>query len=183
MIRVAPPSVPEDFDRNVRQPGLTFLAQNPRPTNALWKKHRYWMHVHQELYESLSGICSYCSSFTPRTSGNSGLDHTSIDHFTPKSRDHILAYEWSNYRLCRSRLNNRKGDHSDVIDPYITENGKFRLNFKTFYVVPDASASHREKQQIEESINRLELNDDESYINERARVVYAYADKSMDINT
>lgn len=179
MIKVAPPPAPQDFDDKVRNPGMIFLAEHPDPTNALWRTHRYWKHAHQQLYDSLGGICSYCSSFTPRKRDDSGLDHTSIDHFIPKSREKNLAYEWSNYRLCRTRLNNRKGDFNDVIDPYLVDNGLFRFNFGNFFIVPDAGLSEGEKERVAASIQRLGLNEDESYVNERARVIYAYVDGSM----
>lgn len=179
MIRVGNPPVPQDFDERVKTPGMAFLRQYPEPTSALWKMHRYWRHAHEDLYGALGGICSYCASFTPRRSDDSGVDHTSIDHFIPKSKNQALAYEWDNFRLCRSRLNHRKGNSDDVIDPYIVENGKFRLNFANFLITPGNNLPNSESELIENSIKRLALNDDEYYVNERARVVYSYASGTM----
>jgi hypothetical protein len=179
MINVSAPPIPEDFDLKVRTPGLQFLAQNPNPTKSDWKIHRYWKESHQHLYDSLGGICSYCAAFTPKRKTTSGVDHTSVDHFIPKSKNSALAYEWSNYRLCRAKLNNKKGDYEDVIDPYLIDNGKFKLDFTRFHITHSPEVSAEEEVQIRATIARLGLNEDDSYVNERTRVIYSYSDGKM----
>lgn len=90
-----------------------------------------------------------------------------------------LAYEWSNYRLCRAKLNNRKSDFEDIIDPCTIQNGWFRLNFATFELFPDPALSNEKKQKVQDSIVRLELNQDDSLVQERVMAVYAYADGKL----
>lgn len=180
MINATMPPPPRNYEQEVKVPGEAFLASTPSPKSHQWREHRYWREIHQDLYDSLHGICSYCASFTPRKKGeDANLDHTSIDHFIPKSQNHELAYEWSNFRLCRARLNNRKGDFTDVVDPYEIQNGHFKLNFQNFYIFADPSLPESEKSIITGSISRLELNNDDSYVNERARVIYSYSGSMM----
>src|SRR5690242_18851860 len=112
MIRVTLPDPPPNYQTEVRQPGLRFLAVNSNPTNAEWGKHRYWQSTHQYLYDGHNGVCVYSASWTPRPRQR-GVDHTSIDHFVPKSVRPRLAYEWSNFRMVRSKLNNRKDSFQD----------------------------------------------------------------------
>lgn len=169
------PPLPSNFEANVRVPGMIFLSANPNPTKTQWKAHRYWQYIHEDMHKSLKGICSYCGSFTPFRSGGSGVDHTSIDHYIPKSIDKTIAYEWSNYRLCRTKLNVRKDNFLDVLDPYCVNTGDFRINFSNFFIFPADSLEPGEKIKVEKCIARLQLNSDDSYVNERMRVVYSYA--------
>jgi len=172
-----PPPTPHYVTR-VRQPGMLFLAATPNPTNAEWNQHRYWQNVHADLYAWHRGICVYCASWTPRFRGR-GVDHTSIDHFVPKSKNRQLAYEWSNFRLVRSKLNHRKDSFQDVIDPCTLRSGWFRLNFITFLLEPNAALLPRAQRQVTATIQRLLLNSDSAYVNERARVIYQYAAGKM----
>lgn len=180
MIRVQLPAAPVDYEAKVRNPGHAFLAANPHPTGDAWKAHRYWNRTHGYLYAQLRGICVYCSAYTPRRPSAKSVDHTSIDHYVPKSRgNHLQAYEWTNFRLCRARLNNRKADFEDVLDPCTIQGGWFQLNFTTFALLPDPALAAGLQQQVLDSIDRLRLNDDDAYVNERARAVYGYADKKL----
>lgn len=179
MIRVQVPLPPPTYETQVRVPGQAFLTANPAPTRTDWQRHRYWRHIHSDLYEQVHGICSYCASFTPRRRSPASVDHTSIDHFVPKSRNSALAYEWANFRLCRARLNNRKADFDDVLDPYMIQDGWFRLSFMTFALSPNPTLPEERQREVRNSIARLELNSDDSYVNERARVIYSYADSKL----
>lgn len=181
MIRVVLPPPPPHFQASVRVPGQTFIAASPHPTGEEWQRHAYWRKVHSYLYTSLRGICSYCATFTPRRSGSTSVDHTSIDHFVPKSRSPGLAYEWANYRLCRARLNHRKDNNEDVLDPCAIQNGWFRLSFTTFSISPDPGLPGDQQKQVHDSIARLKLNDDDAYVNERARAIYSYADGKLSL--
>lgn len=179
MIHVEMPDPPPQYVARVRTPGEAFLAVNPHPTGKEWSGRQYWSAIHGTLYSNMNGICSYCATFTPRRRGLESVDHTSIDHFVPKARAPSLAYEWSNFRLCRARLNHRKGQHEDVIDPYVVADGWFRLSFTTFLLYPDPNLSGDEKQKINDTIARLELNQDDKLVQERLRAVYAYADGKL----
>ena len=174
MIPVQLPAPPAHYSTAVRQPGLKFLASTPKPTNPQWNKHRYWQNIHGDLYNWHNGVCVYCASWTPRPRGH-GVDHTSIDHFVPKSKNPPLAYEWSNFRLVRSKLNNRKDNFQDVLDPCTLQPGWFRLSFTTFFLEPDATLSPQDRTRVIATIQRLLLNADTDYVYERARVIYRYA--------
>lgn len=176
MIHVDMPPPPPHYHAKVRVPGDAFLATTPHPTGKQWNGRDYWSGIHGTLYSNLNGVCSYCATFTPRRRGSKSVDHTSIDHFVPKAKEPSLAYEWSNFRLCRARLNNRKGEHEDVIDPYALADGWFRLNFTTFLLYPAPNLSEDQKQKVNDTITRLELNKDDRLVQERLRAVYAYAD-------
>jgi hypothetical protein len=178
MIPVDLPAPPAHYQTRVRQPGLAFLAVTPNPTSDEWNQHRYWQHIHEDLYNWHKGVCVYCASWTPRPR-HRGVDHTSIDHFVPKSRNRLLAYEWSNFRLVRSKLNNRKDNFEDVLDPCALQLGWFRLNFTTFNLEPDAALPANARRQVAATIQRLLLNRDLGYVNERARVIYKYAAGKM----
>lgn len=179
MIHVDMPTPPPHYHAKVRLPGDAFLATTPHPTGKEWNGRQYWSEIHGTLYSNLNGVCSYCATFTPRRRGSGSVDHTSIDHFVPKAKEPSLAYEWSNFRLCRARLNNRKGEHEDVIDPYTLANGWFRLSFTTFLLYPDPHLPAGEKQKVNETIMRLGLNQDDKLVQERLRAVYAYADGKL----
>jgi len=181
MIRVQAPPPPPFYEARVRARGEAFLKANPFPTRDDWQRHRYWSRIHPYLHKRLRGICSYCASFTPHRRAPASVDHTSIDHFVPKSRNRNLAYEWTNLRLCRTRLNHRKADFEDVLDPYTVQDGWFRLSFTTFVLFPDPTLPEDRQQQVRDTISRLELNDDDTYVNERALAVYSYADDRLSL--
>ena len=174
MIPISPQHQPADFDHKVRQPGQTFLQTQPNPTARDWRGHDYWRRSHWDLRTAYNGICAYSSSYTPPP-GSSNGDTTSVDHFVPKSIAPNKAYDWNNFRLCRSRLNNRKGEHTDVLDPFALSSGWFELNFLTFLLVPNPSLAKKDRDLVRATINRLQLNTDNDYVNERVSVVSRYS--------
>lgn len=180
MIRTQLPTAPAHYEAQVRIPGHAFLAINLHPTGDDWRKHNYWSRIHGYLYTQLRGICMYCSDYTPRRPSAKSLNHTSVDHYVPKSlNNHLQAYEWTNFRLCRARLNNRKSDFEDVLDPCAIQDRWFQLNFTTFALFPNPAIPTDLQQKVRDTIARLGLNDDDAYVNERARAVYGYADKKI----
>ncbi|MFT4175362.1 MAG: hypothetical protein QM627_01790 [Luteolibacter sp.] len=183
MIPVTLPAQPPNFVEDVLTPGQQFLSRVPSPTNDDWKRHRYWRKIHGYLHQQLRGICNYSASFTAFPSRNSNTEKTSIDHFIPKKvPPHHQAYEWNNLRLSRSRLNGRKADYQDVVDPCAIALGWFKLDFTTLFIEPDPDPNRcplQERSKVIATIERLELNADDEYVNERTRVVYAYAEGRM----
>ena len=99
---------------------------------------------------------------------------SSVDHFVPKSVAPTQAYEWGNFRLCRRRLNERKDIHRDVLDPFTLAPGWFELDFRTFLLVPNSTLPHVDRAQVVETIDRLQLNADNDYVNERIGVIRQY---------
>jgi hypothetical protein len=66
-----------------------------------------------------------------------------------------------------------------VTDPYLVVTGSFRLDFTTFLIFPDASLGLQDRAAISNCVARLQLNSDDAYVNERARVVYSYVEAKL----
>ena len=99
MIHVDLQPEPDDFDKNVRKPGLAAVAAGKDPLPPLWRA------CLPDLHERYRGICAYLCVLIPR-----GTGARSIDHLAPKSKRRDLTYEWSNYRLVALLMNARKRD-------------------------------------------------------------------------
>jgi len=158
MIPVKQQPEPDDFDRNVRQPGqrwLEGLGVGPGDTLSKGKKfagHEYWSKSQKDLWEKYQGVCAYlCIYFELSLGANS------TDHFIPKSQDAWLAYEWSNYRLSCLRLNRDKGTKT-ILDPFKIKKGTFYLEFTTFEIFPNPALTSSEKTQVLNTIAILKLN-------------------------
>lgn len=57
-----------------------------------------------------------------------------IDHALPKSYAWDQVYEWSNYRLCASVVNSKKGALTTLVDPFDVKVGWFQLELATYRV-------------------------------------------------
>jgi hypothetical protein len=173
MIRFPAYPEPVDFDARVRCRGKAFLAMTPKPTNSQWRTKEFWMASHDQLYALYGGICLYCASWTARKNSSRLVGNTSVDHFLPKSIYPELAYEWTNFRLCRSQLNQRKDDSLDVVDPLAINSDWFQLDFFTLRIESNPAESKIIRSRVESTINRLGLNDD-GYVKERFAVMKQY---------
>jgi len=174
VIPVASVTEPADFDRKVRVPGTTFLTTTPNPTVRQWRGKDYWRRALGDLFGAYDEICAYCASWTKRATNISTPQDSSVDHFVSKSSQPSQAYEWNNFRLCRSRLNMRKDMHQDVLDPFILAPGWFKLDFRTFFLVPSPTLTAVDSKRVEATIDRLQLNDDNDYVNERIGAIREY---------
>ena len=175
MIPVTPAAEPDQFDTLVRQLGAKFLSKTPAPVSRDWSKHNYWSDIHGDLLSAYGYICSYSGCWTKaRVPGDSTICDSSVDHFKPKSKYPHLAYEWTNYRLARARINNSKGTHEDVLDPFELPNGWFILDFSSFLIRPNHALSQPDKTRVQTTIDRLRLNYDDSYVEERVAVIGSY---------
>jgi len=174
VIPVALAPEPADFDRRVRRPGLRAIAElcgktplTKRTAGQPFKQIAtreadipsdkfppYWVESLDELMSRYHEICAYSCFRIHRVTGA-----RSADHFAAKSRHWRRAYEWSNYRLCCSRLNARKNDVSSVLDPFQIEAGWFQLELVGFQVHPDRSCPKTLQAKIQRTIDRLGLND------------------------
>ena len=183
MIKINLPSPPDNYEAEVKIPGNNFLKHSPNPSTPEWKKHNYWAKLHNYLYTQHNGICLYCASWTPRQSILNRLDHhTSVDHFQPKTHHPELAYEWSNFRLCRERLHQYKADFEDVLDPCSISNDWFYLDFTSFLIKPSSTVADLAlKQKISNTVSRLRLNSDD-YVNERIQVITEYSKGKLGLN-
>jgi len=147
VIHVEAKDEPPDFDERVRQPGLQALERgdNPLPD--------YWRRCLDDLYDLYDGICAYACVFIPPVTGG-----RTVEHFAPKKKHRDHAYEWSNYRLVCSVMNSRKRDFEDVLDPFEIPDGWFHLQLTTMKVLPNPNLSPDIKAKVEDTINRLKLN-------------------------
>jgi hypothetical protein len=173
MMRVPLYPEPVDFQLNVGARGRIFLAATPHPSNVQWRNKEYWNLAHDSLYGLYGGICVYCASWTARRGDLRIQGNTSVDHFLPKSLRPDLAYQWENFRLCRSQLNQRKDQFLDVMDPVAINNDWFQLNFYTFFIEPNPGANEIVRNRVIETTNRLGLNDND-YVKERIEVLKQY---------
>ena len=183
MIQAVLPSPPANYESRVSRPGKAFLRNTPNPTRRDWRNHRYWSRIHGYLYNEHNGICLYCASWTPHRRQSGASDRTSVDHFIPKTSDAQLAYEWSNFRLCRSRLNNHKSDFQDVLDPCSVSDDWFHLDFTTFLIRPSPHVANISlKQDIIDTVSRLRLNTDNDYVNERIQAIKEYSSDNLSLD-
>lgn len=162
MIPVEPQPPPPKFFEKVQQPGEAFLARVPNPKEKDWKGHEYWQDIQPELRTAYSAICAYSCHWIPAITGFS-----TVEHFKPKSKYPHLVYDWSNYRLVCGKLNGRKGDYEDVLDPFTLQHGWFVIDFPSLMVFPGPQLSPEQAEQVMKTINRLKLND-EDFLQERA---------------
>ncbi len=151
----------------MRIPGHDFLRKNPRPDGKQFSKHNYWNLCLQDLRSTYSSICAYSACWIP-TQG-------SVDHFHPKSIKPHLAYEWENLRFASERINNYKGNRTDVADPMNIQPAWFVLNFVNFFVEPGAGLRAAVMRLVKSTIQTLRLNSDDTLVNVRYQVVRDFA--------
>lgn len=145
-------TVPPAFTVAVATPGAAWLAANPAGT----KLPPYWRVGAPHLRAAYKGICAYFCCYVYPTTGAG-----STDHFVPKSKARAVAYAWSNYRFACSRMNSRKRDASDVLDPFTVPDGWFELYFPTMRVRPGKGLTGPNLKAVRASIKRLKLNSEE----------------------
>lgn len=181
MIRVVPAPEPDDFDENVRRPGLRAFE---RLADRKYGGNReavpgsefpdHWRKCLDDLLESYARICSYLCLYITR-----GTGARSVDHMVAKSAAWEQAYEWTNYRLACSLMNSRKGAATTVLDPFDVEDGWFVLELVEFQVMPGNGLDGAVVEDVQGTIDRLCLNDDEC---RGAREEYADAYWSRDVS-
>lgn len=161
---------PADFDRKVRAPGDAFLKSLPAGAKVNFRGREYWRKILRELHNSYNGICAYTCHYIPLDVGGD-----TVEHFMPKKSYPALAYEWANFRLVCSRLNGRKKDHQDVVDPFLITPGMFELMFPSLLIREGSGLSAANKKLAKSSIARLKLNHERN-IEARLEYVLRYRD-------
>ncbi|MCF4114192.1 MULTISPECIES: hypothetical protein [Dethiosulfovibrio] len=161
MIHVNAKPEPPSFDKKVRQKGLNLMKKNginPRiPLPKGTELRSCWTKCLDDLHSCYGGICAYLAVYVERITGAN-----SVDHFVPKKKRPDLAYEWSNYRLACTRINSRKGDYEDVLDPFEVENEWFYLDLITGRIYPNPDLDDQVKRKVQSTIDRLGLDDDDN---------------------
>ena len=146
MIRFEPAPEPEDFDENVRRPGLAWLAKNPPPK----RPKDYWTKgATHALAVAFRDLCAYCAvENIPGT----------VDHYRSCKNTRELAYEWSNYRYCSDRINQCKGTADEqILDPFEVGDDWFEVLIPSMQLVPTDAipAQHRDRAIF--TLKRLQL--------------------------
>ena len=158
MIRVDKKPEPKSFDAAVRRPGLAWLREKgialDQPVPPKTKLKAYWRKCLDDLYREYEGYCAYLAVFFERTTGGG-----TVDHFVAKSKSADQAYEWGNFRLACSRMNSRKSDFEDVIDPFEANDGDFHLELVSGRIFPNPLLPTAKKEKLGETIKRLGLDD------------------------
>lgn len=176
MIPVEPKEEPDSFDQQVRQPGRRWLKENgiapdaPPPDPNKLPEH--WTRSLKGLWEKYDGICAYYSMYIDPVTGSK-----TVDHYIPKSHYAGKSYEWSNYRLCCSLANSRKGTSLDVLDPFTLDQETFFLNLLSGEIMINAALSPEVREKADKTIKILKLNDS-SLNKRRLEEVNQYSDGS-----
>lgn len=159
MIPVARQDEPDDFDDEVRKPGLAWLKSHKIPLNKKLPPKTaiepYWRRCLDALHERYAGACAYLAVFVEREAGG-----VTVDHYVPKSRRAGLAYEWTNYRLACSSMNGRKSDFEKLIDPFTLKPDTFHLELVTGRIYPNPELSGAALEKATLTIKRLGLDTD-----------------------
>jgi len=142
-----------------------FLATNPNPSSKDFKRKNYWANSIRELRQAYSGICAYTAMY---------ILEGSVDHYLPKAIHPNMAYEWSNFRYANPRVNNSKGNTLEVIDPFLVGDGWFQLDIPSCLIVPHPTLAKTIKSRVNQTINILGLNREDSYVDERLDILQAY---------
>jgi uncharacterized protein (TIGR02646 family) len=158
MIHVNAQPEPAAFDSEVRQKGLAWLKKKKipldQPLPPKTEVEPYWRACLDDLHKCYDGCCAYLAVFLKRQTGEG-----TVDHFIAKSKRLDLAYEWSNYRLACSRMNSRKREHDDVLDPFEIEESWFRLELITGRIYPNPALSPERFSTVQATIERLGLDE------------------------
>jgi hypothetical protein len=173
MIPITPQPEPSDFNERVKSKGEAYLTQKPPTDTPLgkkyWKGKEYWIDSLNDLWSAYGGICAYSCHWIACDTGVA-----TVDHFIPKSINPSLAYDWTNFRLASLKLNSRKRDHQDVLDPFTLTQGWFVMDFPSMIIMPHPDLTPEQKIQVRKTIDRLKLNHDDSCTRARSHWLRNY---------
>ena len=149
---------PEDFDLEVRKPGLKWLAERGIPVSGPVPSGEalpsYWQRALRQLGAAYSQICSYFAIRIDTVTGD-----LTTDHFVPKSKAPGDAYEWANLRLACLPANRRKGEHDDVLDPVGLRPNTFHINLADGSIRANSDLDGELHEAALKTISRLQLDD------------------------
>jgi len=146
---------------------MAFLATCPGPTSEQFRKKNFWNRAAKHLHAAYSGICAYTAMYLP--------EQGSVDHYLPKTIKPELAYEWSNFRLATGRVNSRKGNQINILDPFQIDNDWFQLDVPSCLLRSNPDLPHHIRADINRTINSLGLNADDYYVQERCNILIEFA--------
>lgn len=184
MIPVMLAPEPTGFDTRVRQPGLSAIDElvgraprikrpGPRRKKVANTESKIpadefpplWRRAIDDMMAAYEQRCAYLAMFIEET-GN-----PTVDHVIPKSMAWNQVYEWSNYRLCASVVNSKKGELLGLVDPAGAKVGWFELHLVTYEVVRGVAAPKRHHAKIDATLPLLNVRD---CVAQRSRYVEEY---------
>lgn len=157
MIEVdSPIPEPKDFGTKCRQPGNTWLANNPdaaRPKD-LWSPFR------PDLAAGFVDRCGY---------GGMWISSGTVDHFVSCDECDLLAYEWNNYRYIEGWINSSKKNKlsSDILDPFEVREGWFEIILPSLQLVATDAIPPAFKVRAANTLKHLPISHDERVLKTR----------------
>jgi len=117
---------------------------------------------YDELVHELSEMTQYHCSFCDAYPMGSRIPH-SIEHFKPKTKFPLLAYQWDNFFLCCG-ICQKKGDHfdEDLLKPDAENydfDKYFDIKWDTGELIPNSDASEKDQRRAEITIRLYKLNE------------------------
>lgn len=172
MIGLTPAKEPTDFDKNIRQRGLSaideMVGREPRVKHRGKKRKKiasaetdipsdkfpaFWRDAIDDMMSLYEHRCAYLAMFIEETGT------PTVDHVIPKSVRWDLVYEWNNYRLCAGVVNSKKGELLGLVDPFVAKAGWFELDLVTFKVIRGGGAPAAHHTEIDKTLPLLNLRD------------------------
>jgi hypothetical protein len=145
MIPVPRPPEPDSFDARCRQPGNTWLANNPTSQ----KFPAYWIPFQPDLGAAFAWRCGWWAMWV--TDGE-------VDHYLSKKNHRELAYEWRNYRFIAGTVNSSKLRHdNNVLDPYEVVQGWFEILLPSLELVITNNVPQNFRAKAEFTLTKLKL--------------------------
>jgi|GEM_PF-712268 len=155
MIPVQVQPEPDEFDKKVRQPGVTWFEKNKisldEPLKRKMEVPNYWKEASNSLWIAYQKICAYSCIYMDKVAGDA-----TVDHFKPKKDFPRFCYEWDNYRLSCLPVNRSKGV-KEILDPFEIEQGTFYLSFVDGSIYPNPSLSEEISKIAKKTIAALKL--------------------------
>ena len=161
---------PDYFDKEVRQRGLAFLRSKKieldvaAPPKTEFKP--FWAVCKKDLYSLFCGYCAYTCFHIHETTGA-----TTVEHIMPKRLFPKFAYEWNNYCLACARINSKKGEQIDLLNPFDVTKGLFILKLETGFIL--ANTAHHQFDIADKTITNLDLNN-QTWCDARKKCIYDY---------
>ncbi len=163
---------PLQFNETVRQPGQKFLSKkgiSSGPTPKKFRWNSYWRKCIPDLYAAYNSTCAFSGLRIAQITGAK-----TVEHFLPKSLYPEQAYEWKNFRLVSARLNGRKRDWLDVMDPFLVPKYCFYIDFFTGLLTINPLISNEDYILADSTITRLKLNSDKTLVKNRLEAYEDY---------
>lgn len=158
MIPVARRKAPRGFHAKVFRPGMAWLKKNgistKRKVPAGTELKPLWRLCLRQLHRRYEGVCAYLSVWIEPCTGA-----VSADHFVAKSKLAGDAYRWRNLRLACVKMNARKRDYADVLDPFELAPDTFRLELVTGRIFVNQKLPPAARAAARATIERLGLDD------------------------